>query len=287
MSNLRKAQASIIVSGMVSFALLMIKAVAGLLTGSVVLLSDALDSFADFLSMIGSYVGIRISRKKPSSAYNYGYGKAENVASLIISMLIIFASISIAKMGYDSFFFIQEIENSIIAYGAAIASIISSAGLSIFLFKKSNELGSELLLINSKERLADVFRGMVVFASIYLNQIGNHYAQGVVAIIICFAVFFIGIKSLALSVRGLMDGSPDKKMIGEILDMIKRDSKVLSFKNLRLKKSGSYVFGDVEICVDKKCSISEAHSIADSIEKKIKSRFSQIASFIIHVEPYK
>ena len=146
-------------------------------------------------------------------------------------------------------------------------------------------LSSELLLINSRERLADVFRGAVVALSIFLSDKGYYLAQGVVAIIICFAVFFVGLKSLALSIKGLMDSSPNKEIIERINRIIRENPDVKDFHDLRLKKSGSYIFGDVEIHVNEKLSIKEAHGIADRIEKSIKEEFPEIASFLIHVEP--
>ncbi|MFA5303534.1 MAG: cation diffusion facilitator family transporter [Candidatus Nanoarchaeia archaeon] len=285
MIKLKKSEHSIIISAIISFFLLILKLVAGLLTNSIVLISEALDSFTDLLSMVGSYIGIKISAKKPNNDFNYGFGKAENVTSFFISLLILFAAYSIGKMAYDSFFSDIAIQNSVLAYGAGIVSMITSAFLSFYLLKKSKELNSELLFINSRERLADILRGFVVISSIYLHESGILYIQGIVTLIICFAVFFIGIKSLAFSIKGLMDNSPGKKIIQEIQMIISKNKDVSSFKNLRLKKSGSYILGDVEIKVNKKYSIKKAHDVADALEKSIKEKFNDVASFIIHVEP--
>jgi divalent metal cation (Fe/Co/Zn/Cd) transporter len=115
--------------------------------------------------------------------------------------------------------------------------------------------------------------------------LGYSLAQGVVAIIICFAVLFVGMKSLALSVRGLIDSFLNKEIIDGVKKIIRQSHDVNEFHSLRLKKSGPYVFGDVEIRVNKRLSIKEAHEIADRIEKNIKQEFPEIASFLIHVEP--
>jgi cation diffusion facilitator family transporter len=285
MHKLKKSEESIIFSGLISFSLLLIKVIAGVLTNSIILLSESLDSFTDLLSMIGSYIGIKISKKKPNNDFNYGFGKAENVTSFFISLLIIFAAVNIGKIGYDSFFSSIIILNSSLAYFASIISILTSTFLSYFLFKKSKELNSELLFINSRERLADVFRGIVVIISIYMHELGILFVQGIVTIIICFTVFFIGMKSLILSIKGLMDSSPDKKIIEKIEKIMKKNKDVSNFNNLRLKKSGSYIFGDVEIKVEASFSIKEAHNIADKLEKSIKKEFEELTSFIIHVEP--
>ena len=285
MANLKKSKHSILVSAAISFFLFSLKLIAGFFTKSVVLLSEALDSFNDILSMIGSYIGVKISAKKPNNEFNYGFGKAENIVSLFISVLIIIASVNIGKMGYDSFFSPSEIENSFFAYLTGFFSMIGSAFLSVYLYKKSVELHSELLLINSRERFADILRGFIVVLSIYLHELGLPFAQGIVTLVICLAVFLIGLKSLVLSVKGLMDSSPDKKIIKRIKEIIRSNADVSNFHDLRLKKSGSYIFGDVEIHVNNKYSIIQAHEIADTIEKRIKKEFDEIASFIIHVEP--
>jgi cation diffusion facilitator family transporter len=285
MAQLNKSGQSMALSGIISFFLMILKISAGIFANSIALLSEALDSFVDILSMIGSYAGIRIFAKKPNNEFNYGLGKAQNIASFLVSLLIIFAAAAIGKIGYDSFFLFQEIKNSIFAYIIGLLSIAISAFLSFYLLKKSNELCSEQLFINSRERLADAFRGIIVVASIYLNESGIPYAQGIAAITICFAVFITGIKSLALSIKGLADGSQGKKITEGIGEIIKKNYDVSSFKNLRLKKSGHYIFGDAEIKVDKKYSIMQAHEIADKIEKQIMKEYCEIASFIMHVEP--
>ena len=114
--RLKNAEKPIILSAAMSVCLMILKLFAGFLTNSVVLISDSLDSFTDLLSMIGSYIGISVSKKKPNNEFNYGFGKAENLASLFVSFAIIFAAIGIGKLGYDSISSNNAVEDSVLAY---------------------------------------------------------------------------------------------------------------------------------------------------------------------------
>jgi cation diffusion facilitator family transporter len=285
MAHLKKyGQSAALLIG-ISFLLLSLKLIAWFLTGSIALLSEALDSFIGLIAIIGSYTGIIFLAKKPDDKFNYNFSKAQNAASFFISILIIIFAGAVGKMGYNSFFIHTAIKNSAFAYIAGIFSIAVSAFLSFYLIKKSNELNSELFFIASKERLADAFRGVIVIASILLDEIGMPYVSGIAAITICMGIFFIGIKSLALSIKGLLSKSIGKKIMPGILEIIKKNNDISDFKNLRLKKSGNYIFGDAEIRFDKKYSIMQAHEIADKIERQIMNEYEEIASFIINVKP--
>ena len=101
--NLEKGQRAAIISIVVSLVLAFVKLFVGLLSGAVVLVADALDSTADILSSLASFLGLKISQKKPDENFPYGYYKAENFASLFISVLIIYGALMLTLKGYERF----------------------------------------------------------------------------------------------------------------------------------------------------------------------------------------
>jgi predicted Fe-Mo cluster-binding NifX family protein len=99
-------------------------------------------------------------------------------------------------------------------------------------------------------------------------------------------IFKAGIFILKDSILALMDVSPSKDIENEVKKIISSIAGVEDFKNLRLRKSGPFVFGEVTVKIRKHLNVKRAHEIADSIENKIKKEVGEIDSFTIHVEPY-
>ena len=128
--------------------LAILKGIVGVLSNSVVLIADALESATDIASGLASFFGLRIAQKKPDEKFPYGYYKAENIASLFISGLIIYATINLLIASYHRLFSIPEICYGYIPLVVVAVSGITSLLTSIYLKKKGNQLSIQSLIAN-------------------------------------------------------------------------------------------------------------------------------------------
>jgi len=110
--------------------------------------------------------------------------------------------------------------------------------------------------------------------------------EGVVTIVFSLVIFKIGISSSRDSIFALMDVTPRKDVEDQVKEIINSIAGVEEFENLKLRKAGPFVFGEVNVKIRRHVDVKRAHEIADNIENKIKQQVEQIDSFTIHIEPY-
>ena len=286
-NELKKGQKASGIAAMVSFLLAIAKAFVGFLSGSIALLSDAVDSISDVVVMVVSWIGLRISQRDPNEKFPYGYYKAESLATLFVSVAILYAAFQLLFAGYERLFVIAEIEFPVIEMSVALVSCATAFGVSRYLDSVGKAINSQLLLTSSRERIKDVLASLAVFVAVLMTYLKLPYVEGAVTIAISLLIFRFGIISVKDSVLALMDTSPSRDVEGRIKNILKDAEGVDDFSNLKLRKSGPFVFGEARINVSKSISVKRAHEIADGIESRIKSNVREVHSFIIHVEPYK
>ena len=282
---LKKGQKTALISSLISLLLAILKGVVGVLSNSVVLIADALESATDIASGLASFFGLRIAQKKPDEKFPYGYYKAENIASLFIGMLIIYAAINLLIASYHRLFTIPEIGYGYIPLIVVAVSAITTLLTSLYLKKKGNQLNIQSLIANSKDRLKDFFVSIIIFIVIALKNIP--YIEGIVSILISVVVLRMGILTAKDSIFALMDVNPSIEIEKKIKKIISSISGVEDVKHIKLRSSGPFIFGECHVKIRKHVNVSRAHEIADKIEEKIKKNVKQIESFTIHIEPFK
>ncbi len=286
-NKLKEGERAAMVSIVVSFLLSLAKAIVGYMSGSVVLITDAIHSAADSMTAVASWFGLKISQKKPTERFPYGYYKAENLATLVVSAFILYASIEMLLEGYSRLFVLPTLTRPYEALAVALTSSILSYFLSRYMKLVGEKINSQSLIANSKERKVDILSSLIVFVAILLTFYKIPYVEGVITIFISLFALKIGIEVARDSVFALMDVSPSLDVEKKIIDILKNNKGVESFDNLRLRKAGPLIFGEVNVKVRKHTDVKRAHEIAESIENKIKNEVEELESLTIHVEPYK
>ncbi|MBN2095654.1 MAG: cation diffusion facilitator family transporter [Candidatus Aenigmarchaeota archaeon] len=282
---LRKGERAVQVSAAVSIVLIVLKAAAGLLSGSIALLSSALDSFVDTLGMLAGWLGLKIAQRKPDKRFHYGYYRAETLATLFMSFIILYAALRLLLEGYSRLFSAADISYPLLGLAVAAVNILASFFLSRYLARVGEETSSPLLTVASRERLTDILSGIVVFIAVLTSYLKVPYVEGLVVIGISLLILRVGMASVKDSVLVLMDVSPSKAFASKIGEAVMSVGGVSSYNHLRMRKSGPFVFCELSIRVKKLASVYKAHEIAETVEMKIKEKLGEIASVTVHIEP--
>ena len=147
------------------FVLMIIKGATGLILGSIALLADAVHSFADIFASFIVYLGLKVAKKEPSERFPFGYYKAESLATLLVSVVILSSGIAILYEAYKTIGSAGA-EHPALALLVALVSILTS----IYLFKIKSEVGTRLksqaLIAGSRQSLVDATASSIVFAGI-------------------------------------------------------------------------------------------------------------------------
>jgi len=284
---LKKGQKATLIAGLTTLFFALAKGVVGLISGSTILLADAVHSGADAFSTATAWFGLKIAKKEPTEKFRYGFYKVENIAALLISGLIFFAGATIIIRSLEKFSVEYEINIPFVAIGLAILDAIFMFLVGTYEMKEGKKINSQSLIADGRESKLHIYSSSLVFIGLISSYFGFFYIEGIFGILISFIIFHAGFQSARDSIFALLDVSPSKEIEKKIRFILKENSNLEDFQDLKLRKSGPFIFGEVRVKVKKKLSVEGAHEISARIEAKIKKSIKEIDSFLISIEPYK
>ncbi|MGV9103538.1 MAG: cation diffusion facilitator family transporter, partial [Candidatus Thorarchaeota archaeon] len=242
-----KGQTVALVSLVVVAFLAITKAAVGFLYGSIALLADAVNSFSDILASGLVWSGLTLSQKEPTERFPYGYYRAETLASLVVSALIIFSGIEILWEAVRNIRSPIAVPLAIPPLAAAALSMI----LYYALFRYKKQVGSEIdskgLVADAKHSLADVASGFIVFIGILLSGVGYPIAEVAVAILVGIIVVKEGFSQAKDAVLYLMDACLSPEMVSEMRDLATKVKGITDVHDVRLRRAGPVYFGEMHI----------------------------------------
>ncbi|MFP4046049.1 MAG: cation diffusion facilitator family transporter [Candidatus Aenigmatarchaeota archaeon] len=283
---LRKREKAALVTTLATIVLAAGKGIIGYMTGSLVLITDSLHSTVDIFPIFAAWFGLKISQREADERFPYGYYKAESIASFLVSLFILYVAIDFGREGYAKLFEVSQLSYPLAAGAAALSSVIISGYIARYQMKVGKKTSSQSLVANAKESFADVLSSVVVLIAIILSYYKVPYVEGAVTIFIALLVLKIGLETLKDSVYGLMDISPSKEIEKKVISTIGDVAGVEGFADLKLRRSGPFIFGEVTVMIRKYVDVERAHEIAESLEERVKDKISRLDSFSIHIEPY-
>jgi len=265
--------------------LVVLKVVVALITGSISIFAQALDSILDSLAVAISLIAIRIAAKPADKEHPFGHGKIENIAALGQAILIFAAGGLIIYSAVRRIMSGAPVEMAEAGIVVMVVSIIASIFLSRHLLKVSRATDSIALEANARNILADIYSAAAVLAGLIAIRItGFNILDPIIALAVALFILKVGYDVLKKSSGGIVDVSLPKAEEDEIRHCImEQGCRMGSFHDLRTRKAGSQRYIDLHLIMPRDVSVEEAHQACDRLEQSIEARLPN-ASITIHVE---
>ena len=264
--------------------LLVIKAVAGIMSNSQSLLADAFNSAGDIFSSCMTFIGNKISSKEADDDHHMGHGKAEYIYSMLISISMFMLSATMIKNVIQNLIHKEYMTYSTWLVIVCITTIITKLSLFIYtsyLYKKNKNI---LILANSKDHRNDVFITSLSLLSIILNK-QIVFLDSIAGILISLWIMNTSIQLFKESYDVLMDKSMDEETKEKVLKIINKHKEVLRINHFNSTPVGYRYQISFTIFVDGNLTTFESHDIANSLEREIEKEIPEIYLSIIHVNP--
>jgi len=265
-------------------ALIILKLVVGILSGSVSIISEAIHSAMDLLAAIIAYFAVKVSDKAPDSKHPYGHGKFENVSGVVEALLIFVAAALIISEAIRKLLG-KPFDLELIWIGAIVMliSAIVNSFVSHRLYKVARETKSIALEADALHLKTDVYTSLGVAVGLGLIAItGIKWLDPIVAILVALMIVYESFSLLRRAFWPLVDVAWNEDEIKD-LELKLKEMKV-NYHELRTRISGNYRFIDLHIEVAESVSVGDAHSYCDKIEEELSKHFERL-SVTIHVEP--
>ncbi len=278
----------------VNLLLVGVKFVAGIAGHSAAMISDAVHSLSDFVTDIVVLVFVRISAQPQDEGHDYGHGKFETMATLLIGLALAAAAIGIVVSGAGKLAAWLQGEDlpspGKLALWAALLSILAKEVLYQYTRIKGQKLDSPALEANAWHHRSDALSS--VGAAIGIGGailLGNRWTvlDPLASIVVGLMLVKVAWDLLGPSFRELTDSSLPKETEAEMLEIIRGIDGVQDPHSLRTRRVGNRIVAEVHIRLDGSQSLSEAHEKATEVERRIKARFGQQSHIVVHMEPVK
>jgi len=268
-------------------ALIALKVVAGLLTGSVAILTEALHSGIDLVASLIAFFSVRRAELPADASHRYGHEKFENAAAAAEGMLILVGSAVIVYAAVRALINGPELEH--LGIGIVVIGFASVANLAVssWLFRRARETDSPALHGDAAHLRTDAYTSIGVLVGLALvSATGADWLDPVVALVIAVAIVVTGARITMGSLRVLVDEALPEGDVTAIRHTIESfaDRGVVGYHQLRTRQAGARRYVDLHVQFRRGTSLEEAHRTAHLLQDEIRASL-RCADVLIHLEP--
>lgn len=270
----------------VAIGVLALKLWAAQITGSVALLSDALESIVNLATAIAALIAVRLAARPADTKMPFGYYKAEYFSAVIEGVFIVVAALLIFHQAWHGFVAPRRPDAPFEGIAISMVATAVNWGWSVVLVRQGRKLQSPALEADGHHLWTDVVSSLGVAVGLVLVVItGQPLLDAALAVLVGLNILWSGSKLLASSVSGLMDVSVAAERLDVIRQTIAENAQgAIEAHDVRAREAGKAVFIDFHLVVPAAMSVVDAHDICDRIEAALKNT-DDGAIVTIHVEP--
>lgn len=281
---MRAAQSAILVNT----ALAIVKLVAGFVGNTYALVADAVESLTDVFASTIVWGGLRVSARDADDAYHFGYGKAEPMASAVVSLLVIAAAIGIAVEA------ILHIITPHVAPAAWTLIVLVMVVLVKWILSRrvhavATEIDSGAVKADAWHHMSDALTSVAAFVGISVALIGGpgwEAADDWAALAASFLIGYNGIRMVKQASSELMDRAPDAALVDEVRRIASSVPGVLAVEKLGMRKSGLTYRVTIHVQSDPNMTLDAAHALGGMVKSAIRSALPRVSSVLVHMEPF-
>ena len=268
--------------------LLAVKLAAGVLTGSVSVLSEAVHSASDLVASVVAFVAVRRSVSPPDESHNYGHGRFENLASVLEGVVLLGVGGWVVFRAVDNILNGAKLELLSLGIGVMALSAIVNLVVSWWLLRVARETDSRALEAEGYNLRTDVWGAAGVALGLAAALVtGWTVLDPIIAASIGLAILWTALRLISGSTRVLLDESlpaGELELIERVIEgEIRSDPSIRGFHKLRARKSGSQRHIDFHLQLRAETTLGEAHKISDGLEERIRRNLPN-SDVLIHLE---
>lgn len=269
-------------------SLILLKLIAGILSGSIGIISEAIHSGSDLLASVITFFSVAESSKPADEDHQFGHGKYEDFTSLIEGILIILAAFYIIYEAIQKIFCGKDCKiDTNVGLIVMFISVLVNIFVSTYLFKVAKNTGSAALYADGEHLRTDIYSSLAVFIGLLCVKIsGNIIFDPIIAIFVALIIFIAGYKICETAKNSLLDTSLSKEENEKIVEIINAniENGIISLKSLRTRQAGLKKNIEITLIVQKDMHISTSHKLCDKIEYEIEASLKN-TDISIHLEP--
>lgn len=264
--------------------LFLIKLAAGLLSGSVSVLADAMNNLADSSGSVVTLLGFKLSEKPADDDHPYGHARMEYLTGFVVAAMILLIGAELVKSSVTKIFRPEETAFSWLTVGILVASILVKLWLSGFSHKLAKKIQSSALEATAADSRNDVISTLVVLAAGLVSMFLHWHIDGYVGLAVAVFIIYSGVGIAKDTIDPLLGAAPDPELVEKVSQTILSHEKILGIHDLIIHDYGpGRRFASVHVEMDSRESPLLCHDIIDDIERDCGREHN--LHLVIHYDP--
>lgn len=277
----------------INAALGVLKVIAGILGRSSAMVADGIHSFSDFVSDIIVLIFVGISRRKANTEYQYGHGKFETFATMLLALVLGIVGVMFFIEGWEKTW--SALHGGVLerptwlALSMALASIASKEWLYRYTRRAGEQIHSAVVVANAWHHRSDAFSSLATLAGIggaMFLGVKWRVLDPVAAMLVSVFIVMVAVKIGKPAVMELLEVSLPSEVVEGMYRVIGTTPGVEAFHHFASRRNGNCMIADFHIKVDPHISVEHAHHISSEVEQRLKDAYGHEMIVTIHVEPY-
>lgn len=256
------------------------------LSGSVSLLADTIHNFSDALTAIPLWLAFTLAQRTRNQRYTYGYGRAEDLAGVLIVLMIFLSSLEIFREAIDRFLNPRPVENLIWVAAAAVIGFIGNESVAYIRTRVGRAIGSAALVADGLHARTDGLTSLGVLVGVFGVALGFPLADPLIAIVLGVVILGIVWQAARDMWYRLMDAI-DPAVSEKIETAARAVPGVISVYDVSARWIGHRLRGELRIGVDDRITMTQGHHIAEQVQHDLMHAFPELADLNIHVDPFR
>ncbi len=261
-----------------------IQAIVAALSGSVALLGDTLHNAADALTAVPLGIAFVVGRRPPTRRYNYGFGRAEDLAGIVIVALILASSALAAFAAVNRLVRPHKVSDLVAVAVAALVGFAGNELVAQYRIRVGRKIGSAALVADGLHARTDGFTSLAVLIGAGGVALGWNWADPVIGLVITVAILSVLYQAAREVYRRLMD-AVDPALVDQAEDTLNATPGVLGTGQVRLRWAGHQLRAECEISVSGDITAVEAHEVTVNAEHNLLHALPRLSAALVHADP--
>ena len=264
--------------------LVIFKMIAGVLSGSIAVFSDALNNLSDVTSSVVTLIFFKLSGRDADEEHPFGHGRLEYVAGLIVSLLIIIMAVELLNGSIMKIIHPEDVELSFVIVLILVVSIFIKFIMFASYMQTAKLIDSATIRSAAMDSLSDVLSTSIVLVSLIIFEVTKINVDGYAGIVVALFIFKTGIDAAKDTINPLLGEPPSKEFLREIERTVLTHECVLGIHDIVVHNYGpSRVMMSLHVEVPSDENLITIHDIIDEIEKELRQKYHCTA--VIHMDP--
>ena len=269
--------------------IIILKLAAGIVSGSISIISEAIHSLSDFLASVLTFFAVMKSSEPADKEHPFGHGRYEDMSGFIEGGLIVFAAFFIIFEAGKKLIFGVSMENeSFLGISVMAIAVVSNFLVSSYLFRVAKKTNSISLYADGEHLRTDIWSSLGVLIGLILIKItGLIILDPIIAIVVALFILKTGFSISKTTLNNLLDGSLPQEDLNKIENIITKymnQDGILGYKSLKARSAGPEKQIEMTLLFPKHMTIEICHNICDELEDKIRNELG-FCNISIHAEP--